>query len=161
MMHGFRRLAAAAFALAAAFSVAACGGGVPLVGDGVASRAGAGNDHFVGGHPNDYEIHGIDVSKYQGDIDWQAVRRAGVKFAWIKATEGGDHLDEKFALNWAQAQQAGVPRGAYHFAYWCRPPDEQINFFNKVVPRDPEALPPLLDFELTPTSKTCKRILDR
>ena len=38
----------------------------------------------------DFEIHGIDVSRYQGDIDWNAVREFGVRFAWIKATEGGD-----------------------------------------------------------------------
>ena len=41
--------------------------------------------------PTDYPIQGIDVSKYQGNIDWNAVKNSGVKFAWIKATEGGDH----------------------------------------------------------------------
>src|SRR5579863_5354418 len=59
----------------------------------------------------DFEVHGIDVSKYQGDIDWNAVKASGVKFAWIKATEGGDRVDEKFAQNWEMAKAAGVPRG--------------------------------------------------
>ena len=45
-------------------------------------------------------IQGIDVSYWQGDIDWDAVRSAGVRFAFIKATEGGDHLDPKFLENW-------------------------------------------------------------
>src|SRR5208282_2497124 len=45
--------------------------------------------------PGDYPIHGIDVSKYQGTIDWRAVADSGVKFVWIKATEGGDRLDDR------------------------------------------------------------------
>ena len=61
-------------------------------------------------YPNarDYPIHGIDVSKFQGDIDWNAVANSGVKFAWIKATEGGDRLDQRFQANWAGAKAAGV-----------------------------------------------------
>ncbi|MDT2022720.1 GH25 family lysozyme [Methylocella sp. CPCC 101449] len=151
-------------ALAAALMLAACGGGggsaIPLLdGAGEGGRAGAGNEHFVGLHPNNFSIHGIDVSKYQGDIDWQAVRASGVKFAWIKATEGADHADSKFQQNWAGAKAAGVPRGAYHFVYWCRPHHEEIGWFKNTVPVDPEALPPVLDVEATPTSRTCKRTL--
>ncbi|HEY0354262.1 MAG TPA: GH25 family lysozyme, partial [Enterovirga sp.] len=56
-------------------------------------------------------IHGIDVSKWQGRIDWASVRDAGTQFAFIKATEGGDHVDERFMENWHGAKQAGVPRG--------------------------------------------------
>jgi lysozyme len=111
-------------------------------------------------HPNDYPIHGIDVSKYQGDIDWNAVKDSGVKFAWIKATEGGDHLDEKFAANWAGAKLAGVPHGAYHFVYWCRPPSEEVSWFEQNVPVEDDVLPPVLDVEATPTSHTCHRHLD-
>ena len=48
---------------------------------------------------------------------------SGVKFVWIKATEGGDHLDERFQANWQGAKLAGIPHGAYHFIYWCRPAD--------------------------------------
>jgi len=109
----------------------------------------------------DYQIHGIDVSKYQGDIDWSAVRDAGVKFVWIKATEGGDYVDDKFAQNWAAAKAAGIPHGAYHFMYWCRPPEEQAQWFIEHVPRDPDALPPVLDVEWTPLSKTCPRHVPR
>src|SRR5262245_45992334 len=60
-------------------------------------------------------IQGIDVSYWQGDIDWRKVADAGVHFAYIKATEGGDHLDAKFLDNWRAAKLAGVARGAYHF----------------------------------------------
>jgi lysozyme len=106
-------------------------------------------------------VHGVDVSKYQGDIDWQAVKDSGVDFAFIKATEGGDNADSKFARNWQAAKAAGVPRGAYHFVYWCRPPHEEIANFEKFVPVEPDALPPVLDVEATPTSKTCPRTLYR
>jgi len=111
--------------------------------------------------PADFQIHGIDVSKYQGDINWQAVASSGVRFAWIKATEGGDHLDEKFAQNWAEAKAAGIPRGAYHFAYWCRPAAEQAAWFVRNVPADPEALPPVLDVEWNGQSKTCAKRVPR
>src|SRR5688572_21982049 len=66
-------------------------------------------------------IQGIDVSYWQGDIDWNTVSNAGISFAYIKATEGGDHVDPKFLQNWYQAKRAGIARGAYHFIYWCRP----------------------------------------
>jgi lysozyme len=101
-------------------------------------------------------IRGVDVSYYQGDIDWPKVRADGVTFAYIKATEGGDYLDSKFRRNWEAAKEAGLRRGAYHFYYLCRPVREQIAWFKSHVPRDPEALPPALDMEWVPTSKNCK-----
>ena len=106
--------------------------------------------------PKDYPIHGIDVSKFQGDIDWNAVANSGVKFAWIKATEGGDP-DARFQANWEGAKAAGIPHGAYHFIYWCRPPLEEINIFEQNAPVEDDALPPVLDAEATPTSPTCRR----
>ncbi len=109
--------------------------------------------------PRDYPIHGIDVSKFQGDIDWSKVADSGVKFAWIKASEGGDHADERFQANWSGAKAAGVPHGAYHFVYWCRPPMEEMAFFEQNAPVEDDALPPVLDVEATPTSKTCHRHL--
>ena len=108
-----------------------------------------------------YTIHGVDVSKYQGQIDWLAAAEGGTQFAWIKATEGADHMDENFSRNWQDAKEAGVPRGAYHFAFWCRTPAEQMRWFEQNVPVDEDALPPVLDVELTPTSKSCTRTLYR
>lgn len=110
-----------------------------------------------GERPSDYEVHGIDVSKYQGTIDWNAARQDGTAFAYIKATEGGDMLDDRFHENWRGAREAGIPRGAYHFYYWCRPGIEQARWFIENVPRDPYALPPVLDIEWTPYSPTCTR----
>jgi len=101
-------------------------------------------------------VHGIDVSRYQGKIDWASVRAAGTDFAFIKATEGGDYIDPRFAENWEGARRAGVMRGAYHFVYWCRPGDQQAEWFRRNVPNEPDALPPVLDVEWNPDSRTCK-----
>jgi lysozyme len=139
--------------IALTLGLAACGGG----------GVGVGALEFDEGmpHPRDYPIHGIDVSKYQGNIDWGAVKNSGVKFVWIKATEGGDHADEKFTANWAGAKQVGIPHGAYHFMYWCRPPSEEVAWFEQNVPVEDDALPPVLDVEPTPTSQTCRRHLEK
>src|SRR4051812_13389810 len=87
------------------------------------------------------------ICKYQGKIDWASVRSAGTHFAFIKATEGGTHVDERFVENWDGAKQAGVSRGAYHFIFWCRPAEEQAAWFKRTVPNDPDALPPVLNLE--------------
>jgi lysozyme len=148
---------------AAALALASCARGPlhPEDGTGEGARPGAGNEHFTTPHPRDFAIHGIDVSHWNGEIDWQAVARSGVKFAWIKATEGGDHLDRRFRENWEGARAAGVPRGAYHFVWWCRPAHEQIEWFKRNVPREANALPPVLDVEKQPTSRNCRRPLKR
>ena len=144
----------AAFAFAVALS--GCGGGAGPI-DVADLPSGMVKTSFP--RPHDYPVHGIDVSKFQGDIDWNAVASSGVKFAWIKATEGGDRADERFQANWTGAKTAGVPHGAYHFVYWCRPPMEEMIFFEQNAPVEDDALPPVLDVEATPTSKTCHRHL--
>jgi lysozyme len=106
-------------------------------------------------------IQGIDVSYWQGDIDWHAARAGGIQFAFIKATEGGDHLDPKFLDNWYGAKRAGVARGAYHFIYWCRPAHEQALWFMLNVPADADALPPVLDVEWNSHSRTCPNTVPR
>src|SRR4051812_9741260 len=70
-------------------------------------------------HAQKYAIHGVDISKWQGDVDFQALKASGVKFVFMKATEGGDHADDRFPINWAGARAAGLHYGAYHFVYWC------------------------------------------
>ena len=105
--------------------------------------------------PEAHPVHGIDVSRFQGEIDWARARDAGVSFAFVKATEGGDRVDAAFARNWAGAAAAGVPRGAYHFYYWCAPAETQAAWFIANVPRERGALPPVVDLEWNPESPTC------
>jgi lysozyme len=106
-------------------------------------------------------IQGIDVSRWQGRIDWASVAAAGKQFAFIKATEGGDHVDPRFLENWYGAKQAGMVRGAYHFVYWCRPAADQARWFKQNVPNDPGALPPVLDVEWNNDSKSCPQKVDK
>jgi lysozyme len=94
-----------------------------------------------------HPLRGIDVSHHQGPIDWAAVSRDRVAFAFIKATEGGDHRDTRFKSNWTEARAAGLAVGAYHFFTLCRPGIDQARNFIEVVPKEPNALPPALDLE--------------
>ena len=112
---------------------------------------------FEGGAPHGYAVHGIDVSKYQGDVDWRKVKRGGVAFAYIKATEGGDRVDDGYKSHWRGAKAAGIPRGAYHFYYFCRPAIEQARWFIRHVPKERGMLPPVLDMEWNHASPTCTK----
>ena len=108
---------------------------------------------WAGRTPESYPVHGIDLSHWEGAADWTRLRENGVNFAWLKATEGGDRLDPQFLASRAAARAAGVPVGAYHFWYHCRPAEEQARWFIRNVPRG--GLPPVLDIEWTPFSPTC------
>ena len=106
--------------------------------------------------PKKFAIHGVDVSRWQGNINWSKLRAQGANFAYIKATDGGDHLDPMFRKNWNGANEAGLKRGAYHFFYWCRTGAEQAEWFIRNVPKSANALPPVIDVEYNHQS-SCKR----
>jgi lysozyme len=107
--------------------------------------------------PKKLAVHGVDVSRWQGEIDWPKLRSQGANFAYIKATDGGDHLDPMFKKNWRAAGEAGLRRGAYHFFYWCRTAGEQADWFIRNVPKAPGALPPVIDVEWNGESRCKKR----
>jgi lysozyme len=90
---------------------------------------------------------GVDVSHHQGAIDWGRVAATGVRFAYIKATEGRDLRDERFDDNWAGATHAGLRVGAYHYFTLCSPGAAQAAHFLAVVPDAPGTLPPAIDLE--------------
>lgn len=93
-----------------------------------------------------FPLRGLDVSHHQGPIDWARVAADDVDFVWIKATEGGDWTDPRFAENQAGARAVGLPWGAYHFVTLCRPMDEQAAHILATVPSS-AALPLALDLE--------------
>jgi lysozyme len=130
-------------------------GGLPQITVSKAQFTDADPQDFPGKDPGRHPVHGIDVSRYQGDVDWRAAQQSGVSFAFLKATEGGDGFDPSFDANWRGAAAAGIPRGAFHFFYFCRPASEQARWFIRNVPRSAGALPPVLDMEWTPFSPTC------
>jgi lysozyme len=99
--------------------------------------------------PDGVSIWGVDVSHHQGAVDWRTVAaQPRLRFAYIKATEGGDWRDPRFHENWEGARSAGLEVGAYHYFTFCRPPVEQATLFLQVVPREADALPPALDLEV-------------
>lgn len=108
-------------------------------------------------HPSNFSVHGVDVSRWQENINWVKLRAHGANFAFIKATDGGDHLDKMFKVNWNNTRAAGVPRGAYHFMYWCRSGIEQAKWFIRNVPKEKGALPPVIDAEWNHQSRSCKQ----
>ena len=94
-----------------------------------------------------YPVRGVDVSHYQGDIDWNAFERQGIEFAYIKATEGSGMVDDRFWENWDKAREAGIKAGAYHFFSFDSPAQGQFENFVRAVPAYREMLPPTVDFE--------------
>ena len=110
-------------------------------------------------YPKGYEIHGVDISHYQGEIDWDKLRDAMIegyplRFIMIKATEGSTKLDDKFVDNFYQARENGYIRGAYHF--WSNKSSarsQAYHFLDKVHLQEGD-LPPVLDVEHKPADKS-------
>ena len=102
--------------------------------------------------PVNFSIHGIDVSRYQDNIDWVAVRsmqdqQVKIGFAFIKATEGSDGVDGRFRQNWFKSKQTFLPRGAYHFFISSKSGKAQAENFIENVSLKKGDLPPVLDIE--------------
>jgi lysozyme len=102
--------------------------------------------------PENFPVHGIDVSRYQQTIAWNAVKEMKVKniqlgFVFIKATEGIGKVDPRFYRNWKKAKQAGIIRGAYHFFNTLKDGKEQAEKFIKTVNLEKNDLPPVVDIE--------------
>ena len=111
-------------------------------------------------YPKGYTVYGIDVSRYQGDINWELIcnkariNEQPVRFAFIKATEGADKLDPKYEFNYQQARFYNIRRGVYHFYSFKSSPKEQADFFIKHVTLNDGDLPPVLDVEKRPADVT-------
>jgi len=97
-------------------------------------------------------VLGVDVSHHNGQIDWPAVARSNVRFAYVKASEGAFSVDPRFAENWAELGATTLLRGAYHFARpggADRGARAQAEHFSDVLGAAPwpRMLPPALDLE--------------
>ena len=100
-----------------------------------------------------YLVRGIDVSHHQGEINWKLVSNDDVTFAYIKATEANDFVDNNFITNWEEARKNKIHVGAYHFYSLAYSGDVQAQNFISVVPREDEQLPPVIDLEYVGNSK--------
>ena len=94
-----------------------------------------------------YPIQGVDVSHYQGAIDWEKLREQQVDFAFIKATEGSSHIDEYFSDNWEGAKAAQIAAGAYHFFSFDSPAATQAEHYIQTVGDLSGRMIPVVDAE--------------
>ena len=125
-------LLAAIFIIAEAALFALVWNGVIILNDGRAGK---------------YPVKGIDVSWYQGDIDWKTVSGHDLSFVFIKATEGSTYVDDKFSYNFNEAQKTSLAVETYHFfSYDSGGKTQAENFINTVKPYE-GMLPPVIDLE--------------
>jgi lysozyme len=101
---------------------------------------------------------GLDVSGYQGEIDWELLdkieNKYQIEFVVIRATAGNDKADGQFETNWLAAKKKKIIRGAYHY---YRPNEnslEQAELFIKTVKLKKGDLPPILDIEKLPKEQS-------
>lgn len=96
---------------------------------------------------NKYPVFGVDVSNYQGVIDWQELEKQDVFFAFIKATEGSGHVDESARRNLENAGKTDIKISAYHFFSFDSAGETQAANFISTVGKDEIDMPPVVDIE--------------
>lgn len=96
---------------------------------------------------NRYDIQGIDISHYQGKIDWEKMQEQDVDFVFIKATEGSAHVDECFYDSWKGACQTDLYVGAYHFFSFDSEAETQAELYINTVGELSGRLAPVVDVE--------------
>ncbi len=92
-------------------------------------------------------IVGIDISKYQGAVDFNSVKAAGIRYVFIRATEGNTYQDPNFKSNISSARAAALTVSAYHFYETNDAPETQLENFTKLVSLERGDLPPVIDIE--------------
>lgn len=98
-------------------------------------------------NPKNYAVKGVDVSHYQGEIDWEVLASQEIEFAFIKATEGSSYVDDKFAENCANAKKTDLRVGVYHFFSFESAGEAQAKNFTENVKAEAGMLPPVVDLE--------------
>lgn len=98
---------------------------------------------------DEYRIQGVDVSNHQGIIEWSKVEATGMRFSFIKATEGVTFKDKSFDRNWGELRETKLLQGAYHFYLPSRKAEPQAKHFINTVQLKVGDLPPVLDVEVT------------
>ncbi len=94
-----------------------------------------------------FEVTGVDVSHYQGTIDWTKLAEQNLDFAFIKATEGSSHIDECFYYNWQEAGKTGLCIGAYHFFSFDSDGETQAQLYIDTVGNLNGKIAPVVDVE--------------
>ena len=94
-------------------------------------------------------LRGIDISNWQGDVDWRKVKGDGIRFAYMQATQGLHFIDPNYGENAKGIDAAGLPYGAYHFFRPNHDPEAQAKLFLKQTEGKRGVLPPMLDVEVS------------
>ncbi len=97
---------------------------------------------------DDLPVRGVDVSSYQGEINWKAIEKENITFAFIKATEGSSYKDRFFEKNIKNIAKTDIVAGAYHFLSFESDGKAQAENFIASVDKRKIALPPVIDVEL-------------
>lgn len=99
--------------------------------------------------PTAQAVEGMDVSVFQGEVDFAAARRSGIESVYIRASYGQQGVDERFAQNCAAAQTAGLPFGLYHYLNADDPQAarREAEHFVSLIRSQSYACRPVLDFE--------------
>lgn len=110
------------------------------------------------------KFKGIDVSKHNGRIDWEMVKKSGVEFAILRAGFGRENprqVDAQFERNYSECRRLGIPVGAYHYSYAKDPADakKELDFFLKIIDRKQFEYPLCFDIEDESLEKKPKKIL--
>ena len=129
--------------LLAVLLLAAAAGGCRILYELIKTRQVMMNPWFV----SDRDTLGVDISEYQADVDMDALHAQGVRFAYIRATEGSSGVDERFAANWEAAGKSGLVRGAYHFFSFDSPGETQAAHYIETVGSLDGCLIPAIDVE--------------
>lgn len=108
--------------------------------------------------PLGYSVYGIDISRHQGHINWELLKKgtpneAPIEFVYMKATEGSDFADIHFKENFTKAKETGFTRGAYHYFGLQSSGLAQAEMFIKTVKLEKGDLPPVVDVEERPKNK--------
>lgn len=98
---------------------------------------------FAAGYP----VRGVDVSSYQGEIDWKTLSAQDISFVFIKATEGSTFVDDNFCHNYSEARMTGLRVGAYHFFSYDSEGSTQADNYIETVEKYEGMLPPVIDLE--------------
>lgn len=106
------------------------------------------NDAGASGNINTRSREGIDVSHYQGTIDWDKVmKNNNISYAYLKATEGASYVDDTYEYNLREARRVGLSVGSYHFYRASVSPEEQFDNIVRNIKASDQDLVPIIDIE--------------
>lgn len=110
-------------------------------------RNGGGYRNSGRGNINNRYTEGIDISHYQGSVNWDLVAQEPISYVYIKATEGANYVDQYYNYNMNEAHRIGLSVGSYHFYRPNISPEEQFANITRTVKPGDQDLAPMIDIE--------------